>query len=92
MLKARQPGMVFIFITILIDVIGLGIIIPVLPDLIASLTHTTITEAATWGGWLIGVYAFMQFFFSPMMGAFMLGALFTILALVLTLRTLKKLA
>jgi len=69
MLKARQPGMVFIFITILIDVIGLGIIIPVLPDLIASLTHSTITEAATWGGWLIGVYAFMQFFFSPMMGA-----------------------
>jgi DHA1 family tetracycline resistance protein-like MFS transporter len=69
MLKARQPGMLFIFITILIDVIGLGIIIPVLPDLIASLTHSTITEAATWGGWLIGVYAFMQFFFSPMMGA-----------------------
>jgi len=69
MLKARQPGMAFIFITILIDVIGLGIIIPVLPDLIASLTHSTITEAATWGGWLIGVYAFMQFFFSPMMGA-----------------------
>jgi DHA1 family tetracycline resistance protein-like MFS transporter len=67
MLKARQPGMVFIFITILIDVIGLGIIIPVLPDLIASLTHSTITEAA-----------------------FMLGALFTLLALVLTLRTLKK--
>lgn len=69
MLKARQPGMAFIFITILIDVIGLGIIIPVLPDLIASLIHSTITEAATWGGWLIGVYAFMQFFFSPMMGA-----------------------
>jgi len=69
MLKARQPGMVFIFITILIDVIGLGMIIPVLPDLISSLTHSTITEAATWGGWLIGVYAFMQFFFSPMMGA-----------------------
>lgn len=69
MMKGRQPAMAFIFITILIDVIGLGIIIPVLPDLIASLTHTTITEAATWGGWLIGVYAFMQFFFSPLMGA-----------------------
>lgn len=69
MMKGRQPAMAFIFITILIDVVGLGIIIPVLPDLIASLTHTTITEAATWGGWLIGVYAFMQFFFSPLMGA-----------------------
>lgn len=69
MMKARQPGMAFIFITILIDVIGLGIIIPVLPDLITSLTHTTITEAATWGGWLVGVYALMQFFFSPLMGA-----------------------
>lgn len=75
MLKARQPGMVFIFITILIDVIGLGIIIPVLPDLIASLTHSTIVEA---------VVHFPG-------AAFMLGALFTVLALVLTLRTLKKL-
>ena len=64
MMKGRQPGMAFIFITILIDVIGLGIIIPVLPDLIASLTHSTITEAATWGGWLIGVYAFMRSFYA----------------------------
>ncbi|MBC7555305.1 MAG: TCR/Tet family MFS transporter [Taibaiella sp.] len=65
----RNAAMKFIFITILIDVIGLGIIIPVLPKLITELTGGTITDAASYGSWLLFAYAVMQFLFSPVMGA-----------------------
>ncbi len=65
----RNAALGFIFITILIDVIGLGIIIPVLPDLIKQLTGGTITQAASYGSWLLFAYAVMQFVFSPLIGA-----------------------
>ena len=69
MKSTRPAGMLFIFITLLVDVIGLGIIIPVLPNLIQNLTGTDASGAAVWGGWLVGLYALMQFFFAPIMGA-----------------------
>lgn len=64
----RTPALSFIFITLLIDIIGLGIIIPVLPKLIQELTTCTISEAAKYGGWLMFAYAIMQFLFSPVLG------------------------
>jgi DHA1 family tetracycline resistance protein-like MFS transporter len=64
----KQAAVSFIFITILIDVIGFGIIIPVMPQLIQSLTGGTIGEAAQVGGWLLFAYAIMQFLFSPVVG------------------------
>ncbi|MFM7723146.1 MAG: TCR/Tet family MFS transporter [Bacteroidota bacterium] len=69
MKSTRPAGMLFIFITLLVDVIGLGIIIPVLPNLIQNLTGTDESGAAVWGGWLVGLYALMQFFCAPIMGA-----------------------
>ncbi|MFN5092298.1 MAG: TCR/Tet family MFS transporter [Bacteroidota bacterium] len=69
MKSTRPAGLLFIFITLLVDVIGLGIIIPVLPNLIQNLTGTDESGAAVWGGWLVGLYALMQFFFAPIMGA-----------------------
>ncbi len=65
----RNAALGFIFITILIDVIGLGIIIPVLPGLISQLTGTDIAHAAGYGSWLLFAYAAMQFLFSPLIGA-----------------------
>lgn len=64
----RTPAIGFIFITLLIDVTGLGIIIPVMPTLIQELTGGTVSEAASYGGWLISAYAIVQFFFAPIMG------------------------
>lgn len=64
----RQPALGFIFITLLIDVTGLGIIIPVLPKLIQELSHGSLSEAAAYGGWLVSVYAIMQFVCSPIVG------------------------
>ncbi|MCA1752545.1 MAG: TCR/Tet family MFS transporter [Flavobacteriales bacterium] len=58
----------FIFVTILIDVIGIGIIIPVLPALIEKLHGPGLSEASRIGGWLMFAYAGMQFVFAPVMG------------------------
>ena len=58
----------FILITILIDTIGFGIIIPVIPELIMELTGEGFSEAARYGGWLLFLYALMQFFFAPVLG------------------------
>lgn len=68
MAKRTAPALVFIFITLLIDVTGLGIIIPVFPKLIEQLIHGNISQAASWGGWLTFSYAAMQFIFSPVLG------------------------
>lgn len=58
----------FIFITVLVDVIGWGLIIPVMPTLIAQLKGIPVNEASKDGGWLIVVYATMQFVFAPVLG------------------------
>jgi DHA1 family tetracycline resistance protein-like MFS transporter len=63
-----RSAFIFIFLTILIDTIGLGVIIPVSPGIIAELTHEPISGAARWGGWLFFAYALMQFLFAPVIG------------------------
>ena len=65
--KTRSP-LSFIFITLLIDSIGIGIIIPVVPALIQELTGGSISEASFYGGWMAFVYAFMQFICAPVIG------------------------
>lgn len=68
MAKARKAAISFIFITLIIDITGLGLIIPVLPKLIQQLMHGTISEAGKIGGWLTFTYAIMQFIFAPVLG------------------------
>ncbi len=58
----------FIFITLLIDVTGFGIIIPVMPSLISGMLDIPVNEASTYGGWLTALYAVMQFIFAPVLG------------------------
>lgn len=60
--------MAFIFTTLLIDIIGISIIIPVMPKLIEQLIQGDISVASRYNGWLIFTYAFMQFIFSPILG------------------------
>ncbi|MBL1409020.1 TCR/Tet family MFS transporter [Sphingobacterium faecale] len=66
--KSTKATIGFIFITLLIDITGWGIILPVVPKLIKELIHGDISEAATYGGWLAFVYAFTQFICSPIVG------------------------
>ncbi|WP_298390670.1 TCR/Tet family MFS transporter [Hydrotalea sp.] len=64
----KQAALGFIFITLLIDVTGFGIIIPVLPKLIEQLIHGNLSQASNYGGWLLFVYAVMQFVCAPILG------------------------
>ncbi|MFD0994046.1 TCR/Tet family MFS transporter [Tenacibaculum geojense] len=64
----KKAALGFIFITMLIDVIGWGIIIPVIPGLIEELINGDISEAAKIGGWLTFAYAITQFIFAPIVG------------------------
>jgi DHA1 family tetracycline resistance protein-like MFS transporter len=67
----RPPGkhaLVFIAITVLLDVIGFGLILPVLPSLLMSLTGAGVSQAAIYGGWLTFVYAATQFVCAPVLG------------------------
>ncbi len=64
----KQAAIGFIFITLLIDITGWGIIIPVIPKLIEELIQGDISEAAKYGGWLTFAYAITQFLFAPIMG------------------------
>ncbi|WP_333599292.1 TCR/Tet family MFS transporter [Flavobacterium sp.] len=64
----KQAAIGFIFITMLIDITGWGIIIPVIPKLIKELIHADISEAAKYGGWLTFAYAITQFLCAPLIG------------------------
>lgn len=67
-MKPNKNALLFIFLTMLIDCTGLGIIIPVTPKLIEELTGGGVSEAATYFGWLSVAYAVMQFLFSSVLG------------------------
>ena len=58
----------FVFVTVLLNSVGFGIILPVLPELIVDITGDPLHEAARYGGWLAFAYASMQFIFSPVAG------------------------
>ena len=64
----RKAAVGFIFVTLLIDVTGFGIIIPVMPRLISELIHGSIPDASRYGGWLIFAFAVMQFVCAPIVG------------------------
>lgn len=64
----RKAAIGFIFITLLVDVMGWGLIIPVMPKLIAELKHISINEASAYGGLLLSSFAITQFLFAPVIG------------------------
>lgn len=65
----KEHALAVIYITILIDIIGIGIITPVLPALITKLSNAgNISVTARYIGWFMSIYAFMQFLFAPVLG------------------------
>ena len=64
----KKSAIWFIFITLIIDITGWGIIIPVAPKLIQELIHGDISEASRYGGLLAFFYSFLQFLFASVMG------------------------
>lgn len=64
----KDAAIGFIFATLLLDVIGFGIIIPVLPRLLSEMQGIGINEASKYGGYLLFAFAVAQFIFSPVIG------------------------
>lgn len=62
-------ALTFILATVTLDAIGIGLIFPVMPDLIQEVTGRPLSEAALWGGVLATSFAVMQFLFGPVIGA-----------------------
>jgi MFS transporter, DHA1 family, tetracycline resistance protein len=65
---AKKNAVLFIFLTLVLDVIGFGIVIPVFPKLLAEIKGLGIAEASKYGGYLLFAFAVSQFIFSPLVG------------------------
>jgi DHA1 family tetracycline resistance protein-like MFS transporter len=63
------PALAFILMTVALDAIGIGLIFPVMPDLLREVTGEDLSHAALWGGLLATSFAAMQFLFGPVLGA-----------------------
>ncbi len=68
MQTSRKSALSFIFLTLLIDVMGWGLIIPVMAKLIVELKHIPVNEASIYGSYLLFAFAVTQFFFAPIIG------------------------
>lgn len=68
-MRNRTASLVFIFITLLIDVLGMGLVIPVMPTLITSVSKSSLSAGAHWYGLLLASYGLMQFLFAPVLGS-----------------------
>src|SRR5207237_1777150 len=67
-MKTRRAAVVFIFVTVTLDMLAIGLIAPVLPKLILDFLGGNMKVAADWNGIFGTVFAAMQFFFSPVLG------------------------
>ena len=67
-MKSRKAAIIFILVTVTLDILAMGLIIPVLPKLILDFLGGQMTSAANWNGWFALVFALMQFFCSPILG------------------------
>src|SRR5256714_2835876 len=67
-MRNRQAAVIFILVTVTLDVLAMGLIIPVLPKLILDFLGGKMSDAANWNGWFALVFALMQFVCSPALG------------------------
>ena len=67
--SARQPATKFIFLTLVLAVVGFGLLIPVLPKLIVEFQGGNVASGSGTYGWIISVFALMQFICAPILGS-----------------------
>lgn len=65
---ASRHAVTFVLITVFLDMVGFGLIMPVLPRLIEDVGHLSLADASIMGGWMFFAFSITQFAFSPMMG------------------------
>jgi len=64
----QRTALTFILLTVFLDAMGIGLIFPVMPDLMQAVTHDTLANAALWGGLITSAFAVMQFLCGPIIG------------------------
>ena len=69
MARSTKHAFAFVWVTVLLDMVGLGLIMPILPELLRELTGSDVAHASIYGGWLFFAYALMQFFCAPIIGS-----------------------
>ena len=67
-MTSSRAALTFVLLSVFIDSLGFGIIIPSLPGVIMGLTGEPVSTAADWSGYLMAVYALLQFFMAPVFG------------------------
>ena len=65
---SRKPALAFIFVTLFLDIFGIGLIIPILPKLIEQFSGGNVSAASHTYGWLAALYSLMQFLCAPALG------------------------
>jgi MFS transporter, DHA1 family, tetracycline resistance protein len=65
----RKPAILFIFITLVLDIVGIGLIVPILPKLVETFQHGDVAAASHTYGALAALYSLMQFIFAPVLGS-----------------------
>ena len=65
---SKKLPVLFLLVTVMIDSMGIGLIMPVMPNLLIELGATDLSRAAVWGGMLATIFAIMQFLFGPTIG------------------------
>lgn len=68
-MSVRRPAVLFIFITLVLDILGIGLIVPVLPKLIQHYQGGDVAAGSFSYGMLAALYALMQFLFAPLIGS-----------------------
>src|SRR5919204_5709980 len=68
-MRNRRASVVFVLITLFIDILGMGLVIPILPRLVQHLLGGAVGEASFAYGLLVSIYSVMQFFCAPVLGA-----------------------
>jgi MFS transporter, DHA1 family, tetracycline resistance protein len=68
MARSPKQAFAFVWVTVLLDMVGIGLIMPILPALLRELTGADVAHASIYGGWLFFAYAVMQFVCAPVIG------------------------
>ena len=68
MFGRQNLALTFIILTVTLDAVGIGLIFPVMPDLMMQVTGENLSQAAVWGGIIVTSFAVMQFLFGPIVG------------------------
>jgi DHA1 family tetracycline resistance protein-like MFS transporter len=68
-MSSRKPAVAFIFVNLALAIMGFGLLIPVLPKLIVEFQGGDLTNGSHAYGWIVSIYALMQFIGSPILGS-----------------------